>query len=262
MPLPSGVSRRRALALLTTALPTCLAWVSRTTAADPVLIEDWSTSPLGVRGIPAGWRGRSWTRSAYDLTVEVDRAARVLHLRSHGDATLISKALAGQVDLRQTPILEWRWKAVVLPAGGDARRRAVDDQAVQVYVIWPRPPEMLRSQIIGYIWDSTAPAEMIIPSESTRTVTYVVLRSGPELLGRWLTERRDVREDYRRIHRAEPESPGAVALAIDSNDTGSVAESYVGELRFVGSGQTSRVPIAHPAGSDGSVSHAEQAPPF
>jgi Protein of unknown function (DUF3047) len=109
-----------------------------------------------------------------------------------------------------------------------------------VYVVWPRPPEMLRSRIIGYIWDTLAPAGTVIPSASTRTVTYVVLRSGPELLGKWLTERRDVREDYRRIHGAEPEPPGAVALAVDSNDTGSVAESYVGELRFVATRESHR----------------------
>jgi hypothetical protein len=70
-------------------------------------------------------------------------------------------------------------------------------------------------------------------SESTRTVTYVVLRSGPASVGQWLMERRDVRQDYRQIYGGEPEPPGAVALAVDSNDTHSAAESYVGALRFV-----------------------------
>jgi hypothetical protein len=102
-PLPSEVPRRRALAPLTTALPTFLAWTRPTTAPDPVVVEDWSTVPLGARGIPAGWRGQSWTRSAHDLAVEADGAVRVLHLRSQNDATLISKTLAAQVDLRRTP---------------------------------------------------------------------------------------------------------------------------------------------------------------
>jgi hypothetical protein len=197
------------------------------------VVEDWSASLPGARGVPPGWKGQSWTRSTYDLTVEMDGAGRALHLRSRGDATLISKALGGRVDLRRTPVLEWRWKAVVLPQGADARRRAVDDQAIQVYVVWPRPPELLRSRVIGYVWDTTAPAGTVTPSKSSRTVTYVVLRSGPAELDRWLTERVDVREDYRRIYGGEPDAPGAVALAVDSNDTGSTADSYVGPLRFV-----------------------------
>ena len=228
----TGPPRRRVLRLLAAALPAVLGQAWPGAAGDSVVVEDWSTSPLGVRGVPPGWRGRSWTRSAYDLTVVADGTERALHLRSQDDAAFISKALNGRVDLRRTPILEWRWKALVLPAGGDARRRAADDQAAQVYVVWPRPPELLRSQIIGYIWDTTAPVGTVAPSASTGTVTYVVLRSGPAVLGQWVAERRDVREDYRQIYRAEPEGPGAVALAIDSNDTRSVAQSCVGALRF------------------------------
>ena len=41
-------------------------------------------------------------------------------------------------------------------------------------------------------------------------------------------------DDYRRLYGEEPPAPGAVALAIDSNDTHSVAESYIGPIRFVG----------------------------
>jgi hypothetical protein len=202
-------------------------------AADPaVVIEDWMTQPLGARGIPAGWRGQSWGRPAYDLTVELDDAARVLRLRSRDEGSTITKELHGRVDLRQTPVLEWRWKAVELPAGGDSRRKAADDQAAQLFVVWPRSPEFLRSRILGYVWDTTAPVGTVARSEKTGTVTYVVIRSGPADLGRWVTERRNVLEDYRRIFGEEPEAPGAIALSIDTNDTHTTAEAVVGAIRF------------------------------
>ena len=238
-----GIPRRRLLGLLPAALPLVLGLPRSSATAEAVVIEDWSSSPLAVPGVPPGWRGQSWTRSTYDVAVEADGVERVLHLRSRNDATLITKALDGRVDLRRTPVLEWRWKAVVLPAGGDSRRRAADDQAVQVYVVWPRPPEFLRSHIIGYVWDTTAPVGTVTQSQSTRTVWYVVLRSGQAALGQWIMERRDVLEDYRRIYRGEPELPGAVALAVDSNDTRSVAESYVGTLRFVAVMGAGRGPV-------------------
>ena len=69
-------------------------------------------------------------------------------------------------------------------------------------------------------------------SERTATVTYVVLRSGASELGRWVTERRDVREDFRRIYGTEAENPELVSVAIDSNDVKGIAESYVGTIRF------------------------------
>src|SRR5262249_43252369 len=57
----------------------------------------------------------------------------------------------GKVNLQDTPILEWSWKAVTLPTGGDVRHGATDDEVLQVYVDWPRFPEAVRSRIIGYV---------------------------------------------------------------------------------------------------------------
>jgi len=64
-------------------------------------------------------------------------------------------------------------------------------------------------------------------------VTYVVVRSGSADLGRRIAERRNVLEDFRRIYGEEPvEAIEVVSIGIDSNDTGSRAVSYMGEIRF------------------------------
>ena len=201
-------------------------------AADLVVVEDWRQPKLGARGIPAGWQGQSWGSPKYEFTVVDNDGHRVLHLRSQGEGSTISKDIKGKVDLKQTPILEWSWKVVVLPKGGDSRRKATDDQAAQVYVAWPRFPEAVRSRIIGYVWDTTAPLGLVVPSEKTGTVTYIIVRSGTADLGRWVTERRNVVEDFRRIYGEAPEAPGAVSIAIDSNDTTSSAESFMGSIFF------------------------------
>ena len=201
-------------------------------AADLVVVEDWRQPKLGARGIPAGWQGQSWGSPKYEFTVVDNDGHRVLHLRSQGEGSTISKDIKGKVDLKQTPILEWSWKVVVLPKGGDSRRKATDDQAAQVYVAWPRFPEAVRSRIIGYVWDTTAPAGLVAPSEKTGTVTYIIVRSGTADLGRWVTERRNVVEDFKKIYGEAPDHPGAVSIAIDSNDTNSLAESFMGPIVF------------------------------
>jgi len=204
-----------------------LAW-----AADTFLVEDWSGAPVGHRGIPPGWQKQRWGSPVYDFVVEQDGERKVLHLRSRGDSSNISKEVKGKVQLKETPILEWTWKAVVLPAGGDSRKKEADDQAAQIYVTWPRFPEAVRSRIIGYIWDTTAPAGSIIKSQKTGTVAYVIMRSGPAELGQWLTERRNVREDFKKIYGEEPDDPAIVSFGIDSDDTNSTAESYMAAILF------------------------------
>jgi hypothetical protein len=121
---------------------------------------------------------------------------------------------------------------VELPRGADARRAATDDEAGQLYVVWRRFPEALRSRIIGYIWDTTAPAGEFVKSQKTGTVTYVVVRSGPADLGKWITEQRNVVEDFTKIYGEAPPNPDAIAVGIDSDDTGSQAESYMGPILF------------------------------
>jgi DUF3047 family protein len=87
-------------------------------------------------------------------------------------------------------------------------------------------------RIIGYIWDTTAPAGSIFKSQKTGTVTYVVVHSGPADLGKWIPERRDVRVDFKRIYGEEPEDPGAVSFGIGSDDVKGTAESYLGHILF------------------------------
>jgi hypothetical protein len=204
-----------------------LAW-----AADTFVVEDWSSAPVGHKGIPPGWEKQRWGSPAYDFTVVQASDRKALHLRSAADSSNISKEIKGKVKLKETPILEWTWRAVTLPAGADSRKKETDDQAAQLYVTWPRFPEAVRSRIIGYIWDTTTPAGSIIKSQKTGTVTYVVLRSGPAELGQWLTERRNVLEDFKKIYGEEPDDPAIVSFGIDSDDVKGTAESFMGTILF------------------------------
>src|SRR5438105_2023772 len=167
-----------------------------------IVVEDWSRQPKDRTGIPEGWTGHSWGHPKYDFAIAAEGSDRALRLRSRGDNSTISKET--RIDVTTLPLMVWRWKVVTLPAGGDCRRKATDDEAAQVYVTFPRSPTAFRSRIIGYVWDTTAPVGTIVKSESSGLVTYVVVRSGPAELGRWLTETRNVHDDYRQIYGESP----------------------------------------------------------
>jgi hypothetical protein len=198
-----------------------------------VVIEDWLTHAVSQKGIPSGWKGEAFgQRADYDFTIEQGGGRRVIHLESRDEHSTIARDITGKVNLKETPILEWTWKATILPTGGDLRRKETTDMAAQLYVVWPRFPELLRSRIIGYVWDATTPVTTLVQSQKTGTVTFVVMRSGSGDLGKWLTERRNVVEDYAKIYGEFPDNPGAITISIDSNDTHSTAESFMGPIVF------------------------------
>ena len=74
-------------------------------------------------------------------------------------------------------------------------------------------PALLRTRLIGYAWDATAPARTMERSRKTSLVTFFILRSGPAELGRFMVERRNVRDDYARAFGEEPSSSGVVAIS-------------------------------------------------
>jgi len=194
-----------------------------------VVVENWAGNEIGKQGVPDGWKGQSWGTPKYDFTVKREDESNVLHLRSQGDSSTITKQI--KVDVRQTPILEWRWKILTLPEGGDLRNKGTNDQAIQIYVTFPRFPSPIRSRFVGYIWDSSAPEGTVVKGQ---LVTYIVVRSGKRDMGKWFTESRNVYEDYKNVFGEEPGELDSISITIDSDDTNSTAESFVGNISFKG----------------------------
>src|SRR5258707_6397196 len=123
-----------------------------------VVIEDWLTHAVSRRGIPSGWKGEAFgQRAEYDFTIEQGAGRRVIHLESRDEDSTISKDITGKANLKETPILEWTWKATILPTGGDLRRKETTDMAGQLYAVWARLPALLRPASLRIVWDAHTP---------------------------------------------------------------------------------------------------------
>jgi hypothetical protein len=201
-------------------------------SADPVVVETWTQQPPGARGVPGGWEPYETPagRPKYDFEIVDDDGRRSLRVRGADNHSTIAKRVA--VDLGVTRILQWSWSVRRFPEGADLRNRGPSDATGHIFVVWPRFPALLRSRLIGYVWDPIIPVGTIIPSRKTGTVTFVVVRSGADQVGEWVETRRDVAADYRTIHGEAAPAPGAVALSIDTNDTHSTAEALFGRIAF------------------------------
>ncbi|OGP15708.1 MAG: hypothetical protein A2054_01430 [Deltaproteobacteria bacterium GWA2_55_10] len=187
--------------------------------------------PIGKssQGPPEGWKVKEWNGKAAFSVMEADFGSAI-NLKSSSTSSALYREM--QFDIRDYPYLSWHWKVTALPTGGDVRRKNRDDQAAQVYVVFPRWPAAVNSRLVGYIWDSTAPAGSIVQSTKTVNTRYIVLRSGPGELGKWLKEERNVYEDYRTLFKEEPPQAGRLSVMIDSDDTKSAAESFIGNFIF------------------------------
>ncbi|CAG0993143.1 hypothetical protein ARNL5_03407 [Anaerolineae bacterium] len=178
---------------------------------------------------PKGWKVKEWKGKA-DINVVKTQFGNAVHLRSSNTSSAIYREM--DFDLKEFPNLNWRWKVTKIPRGADVRNKKADDQAAQVYVIFPRWPEQVNSRLVGYIWDSSAPAGLTLHSTKSKNTRYVVIRSGQTGLGDWLQEKRNVYEDYKALFKEEPPRAASISIMIDSDDTDSSAEAFVGDIYF------------------------------
>lgn len=201
-------------------------------AGPPLLVEDWSRAPLGSKGVPPGWQKYETPggHPAYDFTVVEDAGRRALWMKSAGEHSTIAKEV--QADLGATPILAWQWRVQSLPQRADLRNRATSDATGHVFAVWPRFPALVRTRLIGYVWDPVLPIGTVLPSRKTGAVTFIVVRRGEAGLGQWQENRRNVADDYRTVFGEAPPPLPALALSIDTNDTGSPAEAMFGRIEL------------------------------
>lgn len=203
-------------------------------------------------GAPAGWALETKSGSPM-LRMEKDGARYYLRLISQGNSSFGVRTSA-RVNVRDYPIISWRWKVDKMPVGGDVRKQATDDQALQVYVAFKETgfPAVLNTPVIGYVWDNEAPKGWSGRSSQIGgdKLRYIVLRNKTDKTGQWYTERRNIYEDYKKlfgdINGGEPLGvTTGLQLHINSQRTKTPAESVIGDIYF--SSETQDVAITEAA---------------
>ena len=129
------------------------------------------------------------------------------------------------------PVLSWRWRPRVFPAGSDERDPSLNDSALAVYAVSGR--SQLTARAVKYVWSRVAPVGTTIP---TGTARVIVLRSGPAPDEGWVTETVDVRRDYERLFGEAPGRARGVAVLTDADQTKSRAIGDYGPFRICPAG--------------------------
>ncbi len=191
----------------------------------PLAFVALSPSSLNSGRLPADWQIKV-NHGRPDVSVCSEAQVTCIHMLSDKASFGLERNV--DIDPAQLPYLTWTWKVKQLPARGDFRHSSTDDQAAQVLVAFAD------RKVVSYIWDSSAPKGLALNTTFLPLVHVfdVVCESGSSRLNQWLTEARNISEDYRRAYDKPAPRVHGIRIQINSQHTGTVAESYFGEVAF------------------------------
>ncbi len=240
---------RASLALLLAGL---LAVPGLTHARSPGHVDAglFSSSGIGA-ALPDGWQPLAFSRinrhTAYSLVKEDGTV--VVKAVSDRSASGLTRAIS--IAPAEYPVIQWRWKVNNVLQKGDVTSRDGDDYPARIYIAFAFDPDragylerlkyeaarLIRGQdvpyrAISYIWGSNSPAGTMIANPYTNRVMMFVVEGGKEKLQQWVTERRNVYEDYKKAFGEEPPMISGVAIMTDTDNTGESAVAWYGDIVF------------------------------
>jgi hypothetical protein len=156
-----------------------------------------------------------------------------------------------KINLKEYPIVQWRWKVTNVLKKGDVAKKEGDDYPARLYITFEydaskvsffkkaqyEAVRLLYGQYpplgaINYIWESKAPKGTVVPNPFTDQAKMIVVESGADRLNQWASEERNVYEDYKKAFGEEPPMISGVAIMTDTDNTGESATAYYGDIVF------------------------------
>lgn len=219
----------------------------------PLPIGRFSTAPVDSNGHPAAWTpvqfGDIDTRTQYKLVqrpVGTDTIG-VVRAVSNGGAAGLGRSI--RFSPSEYPILTWQWKVSTTLEEGDARTKDGDDYPARIYVSFDYPPEefgffdrmkykalqalgydQIPTRALNYIWANRVEPGTLLPNPFTDWVQMIAVQSGSTRTGTWMSERRNLRADYRRAFGEAPPAITGIAIMTDTDNTDAAATAFYGEI--------------------------------
>ncbi len=198
-----------------------------------------SVSALAVDKLPvgqfsagnlAGWEQKSFSGTTV-YTIVNESGHKVLKANSNSTASGLVKRI--KVDLNKTPILNWSWKIDAQLKGLNEQSKQGDDYAARVYVIIDGGIFPWNSKALNFVWSSnqargTTWGNAYLP----KNAKMMALKGSQDGAGVWQREKRNVKQDFKKLYGKNLSEIDAVAVMTDTdNSKGKVTASY-GDIFF------------------------------
>jgi hypothetical protein len=178
-----------------------------------------------------GWEPHSFAGATDYRLVEIDGRLAVQAACTDGSASGLF--YRRDIDLTETPIVEWEWRVDETPTGIDETTRSGDDYPARLYLVDQAPVLRWRTRALNYVWSSTLQRGQDWPNAFASQAHMIGVATAEDAGKGWRTERRNVLEDFRRFHDSEPARINAIAVMTDCDNTGRDTRGWYGNIRFL-----------------------------
>lgn len=193
----------------------------------------------------AGWKDRwmekalSGRRTRYEVVQEGGRP--VLRATSDKSASLLWHKLGIRTGVKGR--ISWRWRGETsISQNEHEREQRGDDYAARLFVVFDSDLFSLHTQAICYVWAAREVVGAVYRSPYANGVATIVVESGDQRANEWATEERDFVADYRNVFAMTPTTVTAVAIMVDTDNTGSTATAWFDDIALASSSPESSVP--------------------
>ena len=188
-----------------------------------IILDDYKS------GLSSKWERKSFEgETQYNVTTE-DNIRCIIAESNASASALIYKI---KYDPEELPILSWQWKVNNILKKGNALKKEGDDYAARVYVIFPSIL-FWKTKAVNYIWANSLPEGEAVPNKFTSNAKMIAIQSGTKNTGKWISEERNVFEDYKKLFGEEPPKVGGIAIMTDTDNTGESATAWYGPIKIL-----------------------------
>lgn len=178
------------------------------------------------------WKERSFRGNSNYRAVTVD-GRTALEASTDGTASLLFRQRA--IDLNETPVIEWSWKiSGVYPIEEklQERKKSGDDFPARIYVVYQTGILPSDAKAINYVWSTQEPIGAQWPNPYSKNARMVVVATGNDRQGEWVTLQRNVRQDFKELYGIDPPMLHGYAVMVDGDNTGNATTSWFDFIRF------------------------------
>lgn len=193
-----------------------------------------------------GWEPVYFPKIKNHTEYGIEKSGEESFLVARSSSSASGLVLKKKFNAHDFPRLLWRWKIENVYVKGDAKKKSGDDYPIRIYVMFEFEPERasfaervkfgLYKTLYGkypplntlnYIWANKKHSETMITNTYTDRSKMIVLRSGNREAGKWVVEKVNVFDDYRRAFGKDPPRTAGIAVMNDSDNTGEGSISYI-----------------------------------
>jgi hypothetical protein len=192
-------------------------------ANEPEIIKIGRFSEFSLEG----WNEKSFQGNTVYQFVQLNGRA-VLKAESTSSAS--GMFYEKKINLARTPVLNWQWKVDRIISNVNEKTRAGDDYPARVYVVFSGGLFFWKTRAINYVWSNNQATGTTWNNAYTDNARMIAVRAGKDQTGKWLSEKRNIRDDYRMLFGEDIVSADAVAIMTDTDNSGSTATAYYGDI--------------------------------